>query len=125
MNDGVFVSNDPINFVDPMGLFEFGIGTVLGPINMNWNSSQPFNTNFDIVTDLEFGGGIFICFDQPFDECEPNVTPFDVNIGTGKYTGISTNGGKFCVNIGASEGFLPIDISFPGASFNHLTNAWE
>ena len=106
-------------------MFDFGIGAVVGPINMNWKSSESFKTNFDLVTDLEFGGGAFVCFDHPFPECKPETLPFDINIGTGKYTGMSFNSDKICFNIGASKGLLPIDLSFPKWSFDHLKNSWD
>lgn len=60
-----------------------------------------------------------ICFDSPFkkelERCDQKVPkmPFDLNVGLGKYTGISTNNEKMCINIGLSVGLSPIDISVP------------
>ena len=108
-----YVGGDPVNWYDPEGLWKWGFGGVFGPANIGWHSDQPTMTQFSFITDLEIGGGFFICFDNPFlDECDdPGRLPFDINIGTGKYTGISSDGQTMCVNIGLSAGFTPIDFS--------------
>ena len=113
LNLYAYVGNDPVNLVDPEGLWNWGFGGVFGPVNIGWQSDQPTMTQFSFLTDLEIGGGFFICFDNPFlDECEdPKRLPLDVNIGTGKYTGISADGQIMCINIGLSAGLIPIDIS--------------
>ncbi len=52
------------------------------------------------------------CFDHPFkDTCEPPDLGFNINIGWGKWAGISTNGTVLCIKIGVGWGLLPIDIS--------------
>ena len=114
-----YVGNNSINFIDPLGLFDWGVGGIVGFLNFEWNSSQPTKTNVSIVTDLELGGGFKFCFDHPFkkkiEACGREVPelPFDINIGLGKYTGISTNNKKLCINLGLSAGFTPVDFSIP------------
>ena len=86
---------------------------MFGPVNIGWNSAQPTMTQFSFIGDLEIDGGFVVCFDNPFlDECEdPDRLPFDLNIGTGHYTGISSDGQTMCIKLGVSAGFLPIDAS--------------
>ena len=117
MNDGFLVTQDPVNWIDPSGLVYGGVGGVIGPFNINWNSSKPNQTNLDFVTDLELGGGIFICFENPFLDDDCKKTPdflVDFNVGSGKYTGVTFNVNKFCINIGYSRGLTPFDFSIPG-----------
>ncbi|MBI5875130.1 MAG: hypothetical protein HZB81_04690 [Deltaproteobacteria bacterium] len=102
-----------------MGLFDWGFGGIVGPYNVFWNSKQPYGTQISIVTDLEAGFGFSFCFDNPWkkeiEQCGNKVPklPFDLNVGLGKYTGISTNNEKMCINIGLSLGFTPVDVSIP------------
>ena len=113
-----YTGNNPVNWVDPSGLVdEWGFGGIFGPFNFSWNSSQPNKTQVSVVTDIEVGGGFVFCYDNPFkDEFEQRgiyKLPFELNIGLGKYTGISTDNDKMCIGVGLSAGFLPVDISIP------------
>lgn len=108
-----YTDNNPINFTDPLGLFSWGFGGTIGPLSFNWDSRNRTKTNIDLISDLQLGGGFKICFDHPFkDSCDVPKRSFDVNIGTGKWTGVTLEGnGGYCINIGLSEGMLPINIS--------------
>jgi hypothetical protein len=44
---------------------------------------------------------------------DPPRLPVSINVGTGKWTGVSTNNRDVCLNLGISAGLLPIDISGP------------
>ncbi|BCL63154.1 hypothetical protein DGMP_38470 [Desulfomarina profundi] len=105
-----YVGNDPVNWVDPEGLFSWGFGGSLGPVTFSWNSKHP--TKIDFTTDLEIGGGFSFEFDYPFDgEVDPPTTPFDINFGPSRWLGMSTNGDKWSVKLRLGAGFTPIDIS--------------
>ena len=107
-----YVGNNPGNRIDPWGLIdEWGFGGIFGPFNFSWISSQPDKTQVSVVTDIEVGGGFVFCYNNPFRNA--SNLPFEINIGLGKYTGISTNNEKMCINVGLSAGFLPVDISIP------------
>ena len=57
-----YVDNDPINAIDPLGLWTFGIGLSLnfqfGPINVNWSSGFVIDGQGNIGTYNVVGGGL-------------------------------------------------------------------
>ncbi len=109
-----YVQNNPINFIDPLGLFSWGFGGTIGPVTISWDSSKPTKTNTSFVSDLEIGGGFSFTFDHPFPDSNPPTTPFDVNVGPSRWIGFSTDGDKFSIKIGLGVGLTPIDISSKG-----------
>ena len=117
-----YVLNNPVNKIDPIGLWDWGVGGTVGPINISYNSWDPYNTNVSLNTSLAIGGGGKICFENPFkdelDKCGNKVPkiPFWLNIGFGPWTGISTNNERICVNIGVSRQLffdVPFWLSIP------------
>ena len=106
-----YVQNNPINAIDPWGLFSWGFGGTIGPITVSWDSSKPRKTNIALVSDLEIGGGFSFTFDHPFPESNPPKAPFFINGGISRWLGISTDGDKFRINLGLGVGLTPIDIS--------------
>ena len=88
----------------------------MGPLTVSWDTSEPLKTKVDYTPDLEVGGGVSFCFDNPSssdDNCEKEPLPYDINVGFGKWAGVSSNGDKICIKIGLSTGYLPIDFSLP------------
>jgi RHS repeat-associated protein len=106
-----FVQNNPVNMIDPLGLFSWGFGGSWGPITVSWDSSNPTKSNVSLLSDLEIGGGFSFTFDHPFPESNPPKAPFYVNAGISRWLGISTDGDKLRINIGIGVGLTPIDIS--------------
>lgn len=106
-----YCMNDPVNFVDPEGLFHWGFGGAFGPYSLSWISSDPTNTQMELLSDVEVGGGFSVTFDHPFPNVKHQKLPFSVNIGLGKWLGISTDGNTFTVSIGLAASLLPIDVS--------------
>jgi len=109
-----YVSNDPVNWVDPEGLFSWGFGGTVGPLTVSWDSSNPTKTNLSLTSDLEIGGGISLTFDHPFEDSNPTKSPVDFNIGPSRWLGFSTDGTKLSVKLGLGAGLTPIDISKGG-----------
>ena len=116
---------------DPLGLgtwSSFSVGGSLGPITFKWTSDKPPSTQNEFVTDFELGGGISFCYtpDSPCHGERPRL-PFNFNVGIGRWTGISTEGERLCINVGSSASFLPIDISisfFDAPPFGSPPSAW-
>ncbi len=118
-----YVGNNPVNRVDPWGLwwrFSFGVGGTLGVVDINWNTINPTQTNVSIVTP-QIGGGFNICFnkDRRKSKCRESEAPLEeqplmYTVGS-RYLGISftDNYGSFCINLGLSIGPLPINIGLP------------
>ena len=106
-----YVGNDPVNFVDPWGLFSWGLGGSVGPLTVSWDSSKPTKTNLSLTSDIEVGGGISLTFDHPFPDSNPTKSPVDLNIGPSRWLGISTDGTKLSIKLGLGAGLTPIDIS--------------
>lgn len=106
-----YVSNNPGNKVDPTGLWDWGVGGTVGPINIVYYSWDPNNTNVSLNTNLSIGDGGKICFDNPFkDECgntnngnKVPKMPFWLNVGFNQWASVSTNNERMCVNIGWSQ----------------------
>jgi RHS repeat-associated protein len=127
-----YVGNNPVNWVDPYGLwkFSFGVGGTAGIIDFNWNTLNPTQTNISFVTP-QLGGGINLCFnaDEPQDNCGNDFPSYDqpleeqpltYSVGW-RYAGVSftDNFGSFCVNIGVAWGPLPINVGLPLSPYSH------
>ncbi len=105
---------DPVNLIDPLGLF-WGFGGTIGPMTMSWDSDHPYQTNVSWSTNLAIGGGFFFGERHPPGTCplHHNVptTPFSINLGLTQWLGITTNGDQFTINIGYSIGLTPVYLS--------------
>jgi RHS repeat-associated protein len=127
-----YVGNNPVNFVDPIGLWRIsgGFGGVIGPIDINWSSSDPTKTNFYFTTP-QLGGGLNICFNrQPKkeDKCNKKGTSKELPLeevpsiwsAGSKYAGVSftDNFDSICINIGRAGGPLPINVETPLGSID-------
>ena len=114
----LYTENNPVNWIDPSGLIKWGLGGVVGPISVSWYSDQPTKTTVEAVTNLELGGGLMICFDNPFkDDCDPPPKlPFTINTG-GKWAGISTDNKTICIKLGPAKGLWPGSLSWELGSF--------
>jgi hypothetical protein len=119
VHDGIIVLNDPVNGIDPFGLWSWGFGGTLGPLTFSWDSAHPFNTKVTLATNLAIGGGFLVNLDHPSrfldDPCEGEnkipKTPFSLNVGVTQWLGVANNGDELTVKIGLSMGITPIFIS--------------
>ena len=131
-----YVANNPVNWIDPLGLLRFevfgqtvdiGLSVSFLPINIAWDlggfslSNLSFNAIFPPLT---VGGGLDVSINPP-SSCEGYVSPY---LGLGKNLSVGTNVGvvsqgreplKFKVqgfnfSIGPSLGF-PIGVLIPNA----------
>jgi hypothetical protein len=111
-----YVLGDPVNLIDATGLdpkrprASHKVGGSFGPFVVSWDSSSPYTTPVEILSDLELGGGYSFCYEDPCD-IDPRKVPFYMNFGTGKWTGVSTDGRTVCINVGVSAGKLWADVS--------------
>jgi hypothetical protein len=91
--------------------FSWGIGGVLGIVDVNWNSSNPTETNVNAAT-LQVGAGLNFCYTRDFSKTSGDVIP----LGS-RYLGISvdTKFNSFCVNISVLPpvSVFPINWSHP------------
>ena len=150
-----YASNNPINKIDPLGLAEvgmalwgnlqpgqtphwtptlvpikpsLGVGGVLYIFDVNWNTSDPVQTNVSLATP-QLAGGTFLCFsdeaenedsDCSSSDYEPGIEeiPFTYSIGS-RYMGISftDNFNTFCINVGLAWGLLPVNASSPSVMY--------
>jgi len=120
--------NDPVNWVDTIGLWGIEIGgslmgfdftTNIYDSNKGWFTS----TETDIgISTTAFGGGIHIIFDDPCDLPSANDSDLMVILGLGKYLGFSYSPDftKKSINLGLSLG-LPY-ISFSTSIENFATS---
>ncbi|MBW2630983.1 MAG: hypothetical protein JRC90_04325 [Deltaproteobacteria bacterium] len=110
--------NDPVNWVDPPGLWGVKIGgslmgadfsTTIYDSNKGWFTS----TETDIgVSTTAFGGGIHITFDDPCSSPSDDDSNLMVSWGLGQYLGFSYSPdfAQKSINLGLSLG-LPISFS--------------
>ena len=113
-----YAGNDPVNGVDPEGLSSWGFGGTIFFLTLSWDSAHPFETKVEYATNLELGGGFLINLDHPTrytdnpcDESKIPKAPVTVNLGIGKWLGISTDGDEFTIKVGLSAAILPVSFS--------------
>jgi len=109
LNLYVYTGNSPINFVDPYGLWR--VGGTIGPITFEWDSRKPYNVSVIGSTNLSLGIGVGFDIKNPFADANPPKLPFDINVGFGRWLGMSTDNENLTIRIGPSVGLLPVDIS--------------
>jgi RHS repeat-associated protein len=135
----VYVLNNPINEVDAYGLIleadpfnldftpplSFGVGGVIGIVDVNWNSEAPTRTNISLTTP-QLGAGFNICLninnsqDQQIG-CEDSETSLEelpiVYSAGSRYLGVSFTDdfGKICINVGLVIGPLPVNVAVPAS----------
>jgi len=114
-----YVQNNPVNWIDPTGLWYVGGGGTVGPVTFSYDTTHPTNTRIDLAANLGLGGGIKFCFEHPWkgDSCKEKEIPklpFTVGFGLGTWTGISSEGSTLCIRIGPSRNILPVNISTGG-----------
>ncbi|MCL4479607.1 MAG: RHS domain-containing protein [Deltaproteobacteria bacterium] len=127
MHEYVYVLNDPLFFVDSLGLGYWVIGGTIDNIDVNWSSNNPTQTNFGLTTP-QFGGGIVYCYTPappqppPPNKCEnnpPPVPPLEQPIswsyGLGKYLGVSVSNNPRTICFGFSPGvsLFPVSPEIP------------
>jgi RHS repeat-associated protein len=134
-----YVGNNPVNWIDPLGLLTFqlfgqtiniGVSVSFLPINIAWTEGRFSLSNLSfnaIILPLSAGGGFDISVNPP-SPCEGYVSPY---LGLGKNLSIGTNvsvvsKGKeplklrvqgFNLSIGPSLG-IPIGVLVPNAFSN-------
>lgn len=135
-----YVGNNPVNWIDPLGLAEefptepgvpfspskntsspsvyFSYGGVLGMIEFTANTQSKTQTYVNATTP-QLGGGISICFpskaQNPSNKsCGKDTNPPTISIGS-KYLGVTfaTDSSVWCVNLGLAGSPLPINMSIP------------
>jgi RHS repeat-associated protein len=98
-----------------IGHLSWGVGGVLGIVDINWTSSNPLETNLNIATP-QIGGGLNLCFTYDLSK------PSGASISAGSdYLGVSvdTKFNTFCVNIGGAWSASPINLSAPATSIRY------
>jgi RHS repeat-associated protein len=116
--------NDPINAIDPFGLWGINYGGSLMGIDFSatlYDSNKGWfpSTTTDIgVSTTAFGGGIQITFDTPVESRTNPCEDVNVSMGMGKYLGVTYNTelSRGSVNLGLGLG-LPITFSTPIQNF--------
>ena len=125
--------NDPINWVDPLGLWGINYGGSLMGIDFSataYDSNKGWfpSTTTDIgVSTTAFGGGIQITFDSPVESRTNPCEDVNISIGMGKYLGgtYNTELSRGSVNIGLAYG-LPISFSTSIQNFTQgLSNSFQ
>ena len=110
--------NDPVNAVDPLGLWGINYsGSLMGidfsatAYNSNKGWFPSMTTNIGVST-TAFGGGIQITFDTPVESRTNPCEDVNVSIGMGKYLGgtYNTELSRGSVNLGFGLG-LPVSFS--------------
>jgi len=101
-----YVSNDPINAIDPLGLWTFGLGLSLnfqlGPVNFNWSGGFVIDGQGNVGTYTVLGGGIgagahasggvsFSGSDAP-NICDLRKGFYNANVGAGLGPDAEANG---------------------------------
>lgn len=127
MHEYAYVLNDPLFFVDSLGLGYWVVGGTIDNIDVNWSSNNPTQTNFGLTTP-QFGGGIVYCYTPappqppPPNKCENNpqpVPPLEQPIswsyGLGKYLGVSVSNNPRTICFGFSPGvsLFPVSPEIP------------
>ena len=78
MNWHVYVSNNPLNTIDPTGLFEFKFGLGIGPaVKFRFYSDNQGNWDVDVAGGLGFGG--LLSFDFDAMEVEPDAFSYELS----------------------------------------------
>jgi uncharacterized protein RhaS with RHS repeats len=117
--------NNPINLVDPLGLWGINYGGSLMGIDFSatlYDSNRgwfPSATTDIGVSTTAFGGGLQITFDTPVESRANPCEDFNVSMGMGKFLGITYNTelSRGSVNLGLGLG-LPISFSTPIQNFS-------
>jgi len=115
-----YVLNDPVNWIDPEGLwgivvggsaFGFDFSSSLYDSDKGWFPSNKMNASNSTTL---FGGGIQFTFDTPIESRNNACDDLNVSIGMGKYLGVTYNTELThgSVNLGLGLG-LPITFSKP------------
>lgn len=97
--------------------FSWGVGGVLGIVDVNWNSANPIGTNINVTTP-QVGAGLNLCYTKDFFKTSGDV----FSLGS-RYFGISidTKFNSLCVNISVlpPASVFPINVSRPVATIGH------
>ena len=98
----------------------WGVGGVLGVIDVNYNSSKPTRTSVSVVTP-QLGGGFNITFskNRPTDNVTTGEPPLEaqplIYSVRNRYVGFSFTDDfrTFSVNVSLATGPLPINVGLP------------
>ena len=110
--------NDPVNWIDPFGLWGISYGGSLMGIDFSatlYDSNKgwfPSTTTDIAVSTTVFGAGIQFTFDTPVESTNNPCGDFNVSMGMGKYLGVTYNTelSHGSVNLGLALG-LPVTFS--------------
>jgi len=116
--------NDPVNWIDPLGLWGINYGGSLMGIDFSatlYDANKgwfPSTTTGIGVSTTAFGGGIQFTFDTPVESRTNPCKDVNVSMGMGKYLGVTYNIelSRGSVNIGLGLG-LPVTFSTPVQNF--------